>query len=121
MNLSTGIPQGTILGPILFVLYANDIFHNLSEGICIMYADDITLFVSGSSINQVQERLQICVNETYTWLNNNKLLVNTSKSNTMLTGTKKRTITVVLISIFILPSLITLIILSYWAFTLIVT
>ena len=91
MNLSTGIPQGTILGPILFVLYANDIFHNLSEGTCIMYADDITLFVSGSSINQVQQRLQICVNETYTWLNNNKLLVNTSKSNTMLIGTKKRT------------------------------
>ena len=56
-----------------------------------MYADDITLFVSGSSINQVQERLQICVNETYTWLNNNKLLVNASKSNTVLIGTKKRT------------------------------
>ena len=91
MNLSTGIPQETILGPILFVLYANDIFHNLSEGTCIMYANDITLFVSWSSINQAQERLQICVNETYTWLNNNKLLVNASKSNTMLIGTKKRT------------------------------
>ena len=49
-----GVPQGTVLGSILFILYANDLANNLSAGTCIMYADDITLFYSC---------LHKCVNE----------------------------------------------------------
>ena len=58
-HLLIGVPQGTVLGSLLFILYANNLANNLSAGTCIMYADDITLIFYSC--------LQKCVNETITW------------------------------------------------------
>ena len=66
--LPIGVPQGTILSPLLFILYANDLFHNICTGTCVMYADDITLYCSAKSINEVQSNLQTCVDDTIKWL-----------------------------------------------------
>ena len=88
--LSTGIPQGTILGPCLCILYANDLFNCLSTGNCIMYADDITIYCTGKTIADVQSKLQQCVNNSLSWLHQNKLMINPSKSSSMLIGTKQK-------------------------------
>ena len=89
-HLPIGVPQGTVLGSLLFILYANDLPDNLSTVTCIMYADDITLFYSAKSLQTVEPCLQKCINETITWLKSNKLAVNPSKSNSMLIGTRQR-------------------------------
>ena len=89
-HLPIGVPQGTVLGSLLFILYANDLPDNLSTGTSIMYADDITLFYSAKSLQTVESCLQKCVNKTISWLKSNKLAVNPSKSNSMLIGTRQR-------------------------------
>ena len=53
----SGIPQGSILGPILFLLYVNDLPLNLSSRLD-MYADDATLHKSSSCIAQINTTLQ---------------------------------------------------------------
>ena len=88
--LSTGIPQGTILGPCLYILYANDLFNCLPTGNCIMYTDDITIYCTGKTIADVQSKLQQCVNNSLSWLHQNKLMINPSKSSSMLIGTKQK-------------------------------
>ena len=59
-------PQGTILGPLLFLIYANELPSCLSSGTCIMYADDISLFCSSKTLDSVECKLQKCVTETIT-------------------------------------------------------
>ena len=52
-NITAGVPQGSILGPLLFILYVNDI-HNVSKQIsCIQYADDTTIYASGKHLSDV--------------------------------------------------------------------
>ena len=88
--LTIGVPQGTILGPLVFLIYANELPSCLSSGTCIMYADDITLFCSSKTLDSVESKLQKCVTETITWLKLHKLVDDPSKSNTMLFGSRQK-------------------------------
>ena len=55
-----------------------------------MYADDITLFTSNKCLFEAESQLQLYVNITTSWLTDNGLVVNPSKSNSMIIGTKQR-------------------------------
>ena len=55
-----------------------------------MYADDTSLKSSGYTINEAQNKLQHLTDETVSWLNKNRLIVNTKKSTVMLIGTRQR-------------------------------
>ena len=81
-----GVPQGSILGPLLFILYVNDlpsIFENCN---CQMYADDTTLYCKASSLTEAKMILQTNLNLAQVWLHNNQLTVNASKSAVILVG-----------------------------------
>ena len=68
-----GVPQGSILGPLLFILYVNDlpsIFENYN---CQMYADDTTLHCKASSLTEAKMFLQTNYNLAQVWLHNNQL------------------------------------------------
>ena len=53
-------------------------------------ADDITIYCTGKTIADVHSKLQQCVNNSLSWLHQNKLMINPSKSSSMLIGTKQK-------------------------------
>ena len=53
-----GVPQGTILGPILFLLYVNDFAQCLKQCKCIMYADDTTIYFGSDNLDLLQTTMQ---------------------------------------------------------------
>ena len=56
-HISCGIPQGSILGPTLFLLYINDLCNISSKLHFILFADDTNLFISGPNVNETIDML----------------------------------------------------------------
>ena len=85
-NILTGVPQGSILGPLLFTIYINDIIHCSSKYKFIIYADDTTLLTTAQSFDNKTD-LRISINAELTkvseWLNVNNLSLNVNKTMAM--------------------------------------
>ena len=86
--LDMGIPQGSVLGPLLFILFSNDLPNNVNLGSCNMFADDTLIYINGNSLYDVESKLQACVNEAVDWYDSNKLVINADKSNSMIVNYK---------------------------------
>ena len=56
-RIPKGVPQGSIIGPTIFNIFVNDIFHQFQKGSLLNYADDNTIFVSGKLIDTVKNNL----------------------------------------------------------------
>ena len=79
-NIHTGIPQGSILGPLIFLIFINDI-QNIPHRYKInFYADDILLYSCDEDINIASSILQEDVNRISKWFQDNKLTVNVQKT-----------------------------------------
>ena len=86
LNISCGIPQGSILGPKLFILYINDLC-NISRLVkYILFADDTNLFSADKNINQLVTTVSTILDKLCIWFAVNKLSLNVSKTNYMLFG-----------------------------------
>ena len=88
--LSCGIPQGTILGPLLFILYINDLPNCLSYTQPRMYADDTNLSFASDSIDVIEHNMNHDLANVKEWLIANKLTLNKSKSEFMLISSRQR-------------------------------
>jgi hypothetical protein len=76
------VPQGSILGPMLFNVYIND-FPGILDNIArtVLYADDTTILVTSNDLFTLKEKLNRVMNMVYSWLQNNNLVLNLSKSH----------------------------------------
>jgi hypothetical protein len=83
-TINIGVPQGSVLGPVLFLLFANDLPDNVHLGTCNMFADDTVVYISGNNHEEVQNRLQECIDDAAGWYSKNNLLLNSKKSNSMI-------------------------------------
>ena len=84
MVIKSGVPQGSILGPILFLLYINDI-ENCSKLISfILFADDTNIFYSNKCLKTLSNIIQTEIDKVAEWLNVNKLSLNTTKTKVIL-------------------------------------
>ena len=89
LNLNIGVPQGTVLGPILYLIYMNDLPDILPDNSFIMYADDITLYSCAKNLTDASYQLQALIDKTAIWIESKGLVINTSKSNCMVMRTKR--------------------------------
>ena len=81
-GISCGVPQGSILGPLFFILYVNDL-NNASMLDAILFADDANLFISHNDPVYLMTTLNIELNKLSTWFAANRLSLNLSKTNFM--------------------------------------
>ena len=90
--LFTGVPQGSILGPLLFLIFFNDFPECLEKSKVIMYADDTVIYCNGKLKTQIESDLNHDLNKVSEYFENNELIANLKKGKTeaMLFGTAKR-------------------------------
>lgn len=79
---TSGVPQGSNLGPLLFLMFINDVVDAVDECKILLFADDIKLFKEVSSIDDCV-KLQLSLDKLYQWSNSNKLPFNVDKCKTM--------------------------------------
>ena len=85
----SGVPQGSVLEPLLFLLFINDVSNFTTEGwVLNMYADDVIIYTSATTSDELQMKLQLCVDNVHQWYNMNRLTVNKKKSAVMVIGSK---------------------------------
>ena len=82
-TISCGVPQGSVLGPLLFLLYVNDIHRSSTLLSFILFADDTNIFNSHSDINTLITATNEELKKVAEWLRANKLSLNIKKLNSL--------------------------------------
>ena len=88
-EVTSGVPQGSILGPILFLCFTNDLTENFPEEKVISYADDSQFLVTGKSIEEVKTKLEKIIKKAEDWYKANSLMSNPSKTEVMIFSQNK--------------------------------
>lgn len=89
--IGQGVPQGSVLGPFLFLIYINDLHNiqNQSNHLMINFADDTTILLKGNSIREISDTGSIYIKKIEEWLQSNNLKLNQQKTNVLVFSTRQ--------------------------------
>ena len=90
-DIVCGVPQGSILGPMLFLVYVNDISSVIKKCKYQLYADDTVIYLTGQTLDECTESVEPDLNRFVSWCKGNALTVNTKKSKYVTFGLKSQT------------------------------
>ena len=82
-RIECGVPQGSVLGPLLFIIYTNDLPDSLNGAKSILFADDTTIYISFNNISNLYRDMNIELDNITDWFRANKLSLNVTKTNYM--------------------------------------
>ena len=100
LDISTGVPQGSILGPLLFIIYVNDFALSSEKFKFVMYADDtstLETFSTNELNGNTASSINIELNKISEWLKLNRLTLNVQKTKYMLFKTSKKKVQTLLL------------------------
>ena len=89
-DIEVGVPQGSCLGPLLFLIYINDLPQAVQDSNVSMYADDTSLCYQSHDLTRLNEAINSDLTKLDTWLQGNKLSLNVAKTHSMLISTKQK-------------------------------
>ena len=89
--LTYGTPQGSCLGPILFLVFINDLHHSVVHGISLLFADDTTLLHSHKNLRYLKWAVEDDLNRLMDWFKANKLTLNLDKTVCILFSNQSKT------------------------------
>ena len=85
-RITTGVLQGSILGPLLFNIFLNDLFLFISNASLSNYADDNALYTFGNNLKKIKDNLRSSFDTVYQWFYENYMVLNAGKRNFMCLG-----------------------------------
>ena len=88
-TVEAGVPQGSILGPILFIAFTADLASFMSNCVIKAYADDTQFLVTGDSMDELKAGLEDVISKAQQWYTQNCLKINPSKTEVIIFGQKR--------------------------------
>ena len=92
-DITYGVPQGSTLGPLLFLLFIDDVVDIDMSSKCLLYADDIVMYCCNDTVDMNLITLKEDMSRVFTWSNLSRLTINFSKTKIMHFGTKAKSLT----------------------------
>ena len=87
--INTGVPQGSILGPLLFLIYINDLHKCINHATPYHYADDTNLLIISESLKKLNQKTNHNLSSLVKWLRANKISLNTNKTELIIFKSKR--------------------------------